>query len=329
MAPSPLHGLNLVQTADSPASDQDLLGGAHNFPPEYAAQLDFWSSDTPEDFKDDKDEEQDEADSFAPEGPASLDSHVNAVQPLAIPANASQQQQQVDLNTLLAGFGIDPFLVPQLQGPTPAAQLHFPPPQYQQHLQGNQSAHAQASLAHLLAQYPFAQPPFLPTPTAITPTDLNNNAPEPTVSTTKKTRARKSSTASPSTSTSLTSPASVDAEKKDDTSTEDSGPSLSPAEDKRRRNTAASARFRLKKKEREAALERRAAELSLRVGALERECEALRRENGWLKGLVVGVTGAQQQQQQTVPQTPTIVSPTSSAKRKREELEEEKKTAAV
>ena len=213
MAPSPLHGLNLVQTADSPASDQDLLGGAHNFPPEYAAQLDFWSnlnfqsdeplssnvtrpgSDSPEDFKDDKDEEQDEADSFAPEGPASLDSHVNAVQPLAIPANASQQQQQVDLNTLLAGFGIDPFLVPQLQGPTPAAQLHFPPPQYQQHLQGNQSAHAQASLAHLLAQYPFAQPPFLPTPTAITPTDLNNNAPEPTVSTTKKTRARKSSTA--------------------------------------------------------------------------------------------------------------------------------------
>ena len=75
MAPSPLHGLNLVQTADSPASDQDLLGGAHNFPPEYAAQLDFWSnlnfqsdeplsanvtrpgSDSPEDFKDDKDEE--------------------------------------------------------------------------------------------------------------------------------------------------------------------------------------------------------------------------------------------------------------------------------
>jgi hypothetical protein len=40
------------------------------------------------------------------------------------------------------------------------------------------------------------------------------------------------------------------------------------------------------------------------VGELEKECEALRRENGWLKGLVVGVTGAgavqQQQQQQQV-----------------------------
>lgn len=67
---------------------------------------------------------------------------------------------------------------------------------------------------------------------------------------------------------------------------------LSTAEDKRRRNTAASARFRLKKKEREQAMEKRAKDLEGRVGELERECEALRRENGWLKGLVVGVTGS-------------------------------------
>ncbi|KAJ7197211.1 hypothetical protein GGX14DRAFT_471832 [Mycena pura] len=84
------------------------------------------------------------------------------------------------------------------------------------------------------------------------------------------------------------------------------------AEDKRRRNTAASARFRLKKKEREAALETRAKELESRVNELERECEGLRRENGWLKGLVVGVTGAVQQ----APQ------PTSTShKRGRDELE--------
>lgn len=70
---------------------------------------------------------------------------------------------------------------------------------------------------------------------------------------------------------------------------------VSAAEDKRRRNTAASARFRLKKKEREAALEGRAKELEGRVSELERECEGLRRENGWLKGLVVGVTGAASQ----------------------------------
>jgi hypothetical protein len=66
---------------------------------------------------------------------------------------------------------------------------------------------------------------------------------------------------------------------------------LNPAEDKRRRNTAASARFRLKKKEREAALEKKAKELEVKVSELEKECEGLRRENGWLKGLVVGVTG--------------------------------------
>ncbi|KAJ7594463.1 hypothetical protein C8J56DRAFT_926824 [Mycena floridula] len=74
----------------------------------------------------------------------------------------------------------------------------------------------------------------------------------------------------------------------------DSTVPLSASEDKRRRNTAASARFRLKKKEREAALESKAKELETRVNELERECEGLRRENGWLKGLVVGVTGAAQ-----------------------------------
>jgi hypothetical protein len=49
----------------------------------------------------------------------------------------------------------------------------------------------------------------------------------------------------------------------------------------------------MKKKEREAALEKKSKELEVRVNELERECEGLRRENGWLKGLVVGVTGAQ------------------------------------
>jgi hypothetical protein len=51
----------------------------------------------------------------------------------------------------------------------------------------------------------------------------------------------------------------------------------------------------MKKKEREAALETKAKELEHRVTELERECETLRRENGWLKGLVVGVTGVAQQ----------------------------------
>ncbi|KAJ3933627.1 MAG: hypothetical protein NXY57DRAFT_789244 [Lentinula lateritia] len=69
---------------------------------------------------------------------------------------------------------------------------------------------------------------------------------------------------------------------------------LTTAEDKRQRNTAASARFRLKKKEREIALDKQTKELEARVNELEKRCEGLRRENGWLKGLVVGVTGGVQ-----------------------------------
>jgi len=65
---------------------------------------------------------------------------------------------------------------------------------------------------------------------------------------------------------------------------------LTAAEDKRRRNTAASARFRAKKKEREAVMEGKAKDLEDRVIELERECESLRKENAWLKGLVLGTT---------------------------------------
>ncbi|SGY50628.1 BQ5605_C001g00908 [Microbotryum silenes-dioicae] len=57
-------------------------------------------------------------------------------------------------------------------------------------------------------------------------------------------------------------------------------------EDKRRRNTAASARFRIKKKQREQALESTAKELRDRVAALEAEVAGLRTENGWLRSLI-------------------------------------------
>jgi hypothetical protein len=49
----------------------------------------------------------------------------------------------------------------------------------------------------------------------------------------------------------------------------------------------------MKKKERQEALEEMAKELETRENTLRRECEDLRRENSWLKGLVVHVTGAQ------------------------------------
>ncbi|KAF9517581.1 hypothetical protein BS47DRAFT_1277482, partial [Hydnum rufescens UP504] len=59
------------------------------------------------------------------------------------------------------------------------------------------------------------------------------------------------------------------------------------SEDKRRRNTAASARFRIKKKQRVLNLERSIADLEGRAEDLEKEAVELRRENGWLKEMVI------------------------------------------
>lgn len=57
-------------------------------------------------------------------------------------------------------------------------------------------------------------------------------------------------------------------------------------EDKRRRNTAASARFRVKKKQREQALEKDNKEMKDRVQQLEGKVQQLEMENKWLKGLI-------------------------------------------
>ncbi|KAK4239044.1 hypothetical protein C8A03DRAFT_32899 [Achaetomium macrosporum] len=61
---------------------------------------------------------------------------------------------------------------------------------------------------------------------------------------------------------------------------------LAAEEDKRRRNTAASARFRIKKKQREQALEKSAKEMTEKVTLLESRISALETENKWLKSLV-------------------------------------------
>ncbi|KAL5408521.1 hypothetical protein PMIN03_006488 [Paraphaeosphaeria minitans] len=62
-------------------------------------------------------------------------------------------------------------------------------------------------------------------------------------------------------------------------------------EDKRRRNTAASARFRIKKKQREQALEQTAKEMTDRVSVLETRIQQLETENTWLKGLITEKNG--------------------------------------
>ena len=58
-------------------------------------------------------------------------------------------------------------------------------------------------------------------------------------------------------------------------------------EDKRRRNTAASARFRVKKKQREQALEKSAKDMTDKVSMLEGRVSQLEMENKWLKGIIL------------------------------------------
>jgi len=191
----------------------------------------------------------------------------------------SPPPQTVDLS-FLEGYNLDPFSVPT----TP------------------QSPSINTSLAQILAQ--LSGPPFgVATPvTQQQPQQQLENSTTPPQA--KRPRTRKSSVSTVDESGEYPENASSTA--------------VSIAEDKRRRNTAASARFRLKKKEREAALEAKAKELEVKVIDLERECEGLRRENGWLKGLVVGVTGAAAQQ----PPNPNTATSFVGTKRSRDDPDE-------
>jgi len=74
-------------------------------------------------------------------------------------------------------------------------------------------------------------------------------------------------------------------------STEDQS-RLAAEEDKRRRNTAASARFRVKKKQREQALERTVKEVQDKNTALESQVRQLEVENKWLKELITEKNGS-------------------------------------
>ncbi|KAF8268609.1 hypothetical protein EI94DRAFT_1829391 [Lactarius quietus] len=282
--PPSLQGLNLVQPAQPSdsylANSNDLLNLSHF--PGLSAQLDIWSnvdfeSDEPLVRKRDKklggevhestpSVEDDEDEDVDDGQPARADNHDNVVMGDPIPTPPAQPRvasrpplNAFDIGSLLASFGIDPFMASSVQ-----------------------STSATPSLAQILSLYPNAALPPMSSSTNDSAPAAKRSRPRTRVSSISASTGEQSSdAASPADATAMTP--------------------LTPAEDKRRRNTAASARFRLKKKEREAALEKKSKELEMRVMELERECEGLRRENGWLKGLVVGVTGvgtAQQQQPQ-------------------------------
>ncbi|KAF6763126.1 hypothetical protein DFP72DRAFT_874774 [Ephemerocybe angulata] len=332
MAPPNLQGLNIVHPTIQTDS-HDLLSGQSY--PDLSAQLDLWTNlafdqDEPLNSRNTNDEkysrkslqeeeEEDPARSPVTTEKAVHDGHINPVTGINLgnnhDSNARQQHQGVvppfDVSSFLAGFGIDPFSLPAAQPQQPS---HPISPSLAQLL----AYHSATAAAH--HQLPsFGQ--------QVIPQAASNSAEIPSSSYLRNSTAAArsssptSSTASveeqPSTKRARTRKASVSTAASPDV---DANPNnMSAAEDKRRRNTAASARFRLKKKEREAALEGKAKELEQKVSELERECEGLRRENGWLKGLVVGVTGAAQGPVVNPPASLMAPSTSSSSKRRRDE----------
>jgi predicted RNase H-like nuclease (RuvC/YqgF family) len=67
---------------------------------------------------------------------------------------------------------------------------------------------------------------------------------------------------------------------------QEEGVRVAAEEDRRRRNTAASARFRMKKKQREQVLERTVRETTEKNASLEARVAQLEMENRWLKNLL-------------------------------------------
>ncbi|KAH9083929.1 hypothetical protein EDB83DRAFT_2332260 [Lactarius deliciosus] len=281
MSPPNIQGLNLVQPAQPsdpyPTNSHDLL----NFPG-LSAQLDIWSnlafeSDEPLVRKNDK-----------KSGGGEVDESTHSVEDdEEDDADDGQPARADNHDNVVMG---DPI-------PTPSSQPR-PPSWF-----WDRSFHGIFSAACVRHAFPRADSVTLPECCTPTPSSRDHR-PLPSQST----AAKRSRTRVSSISASVGEQSSDGASPAAATMTP-----LNPAEDKRRRNTAASARFRLKKKEREAALEKKSKELEMRVTELERECEGLRRENGWLKGLVVGVTGAGAAQQQ--PQA------SAGSKRPREDIE--------
>ncbi|KAL5631307.1 hypothetical protein ACGC1H_006981 [Rhizoctonia solani] len=299
MASSNLQGLNLIQPESPPSNltdAQDLLSTP--LFPDLAAQLDLWThvnfaSDEP--FISARDRQIKETEIEKPHADSLTRKEVHHfAAPAPSPVSSNAQQQQFDFQRFLAEFGIPPSNVDSINLQNALAQSNF------------------ATTPNSFSALPLAAPvPASASPAAIQPAQSETTlAPAPKRARTSAAKTAASSAPSPAAST------------HPDSSEPNISTPLNAAEDKRRRNTAASARFRLKKKEREAALDAKANALEERVASLERECEGLRRENGWLRGLVVGVTGGVVPNMGDLPIAPLASATTTTAsaeKRKRDE----------
>ncbi|KAH7339760.1 hypothetical protein B0J17DRAFT_656651 [Rhizoctonia solani] len=303
MPSSNLQGLNLIQPESPPSNltdAQDLLSTP--LFPDLAAHLDLWThvnfaSDEP--FISARDRQSKETETETPHADSLTRKEVahTFAAPASSPVSSNPlPQNQFDFQRFLAEFGI-----PQ----TSADNIN---------LQNG------SGIGPTLVQ-----PDFATTPNSFSaiPSAANLTAIQPAQSETTSAPASKRARTNTAKTAPSSAPSPTGSTHPDSFEPNTSTP-LTPAEDKRRRNTAASARFRLKKKEREAALDAKAQSLEDRVASLERECEGLRRENGWLRGLVVGVTGGVVPSMGDVPIAPpasatTTTASTTAEKRKRDE----------
>ncbi|KAK6334248.1 hypothetical protein TWF730_003463 [Orbilia blumenaviensis] len=94
-------------------------------------------------------------------------------------------------------------------------------------------------------------------------------------------------------------------------------------EDKRRRNTAASARFRVKKKQREQALETHAKDLETKVQELQGKVTTLENENKWLKDLLMEKHGSNEDFIRLIKSAPFPLSSLAKAAAEAEAEEED------
>ncbi|KAG0280706.1 hypothetical protein BGZ95_009089 [Linnemannia exigua] len=208
----------------------------------------------------------------------SASAQVQQQQQLQQPQPVQQQQQQRQSSTVLPL--LLPNIAPATAPTTPAAAklLRQPLPQYK------------AAISAKKALKPLA------TPAAIAPAGVIAPKSPTTVSASAIAAAATAAAVSAkATPTRLASPISDDKDDENELSAADSFSKDDPEylskvaaeEDKRRRNTAASARFRYKKKLREQALEQTAKEQTLRAETLEARVKELEMEVKWLRGLIV------------------------------------------
>ncbi|OGM44390.1 bZIP transcription factor (MetR) [Aspergillus bombycis] len=116
------------------------------------------------------------------------------------------------------------------------------------------------------------------------------SSPTESISTSSPSPAAQSQAPGPAASSSAPGPKRKNTQKPAAISVEEAS-RVAAEEDKRRRNTAASARFRVKKKMREQALEKTVKETTEKNTALEARVTALELENQWLKNLITEKNG--------------------------------------